>query len=132
MKKLSTLFSLVGFVIQFVAPVLLFGDIIPYTKESVGKCLTGMGYVAGAVVLFFALKKVKEWLLHKPKSILRAVLLSIPSILWWVAIFLALDYVKAFTMTLTEYWIKVIYFVVIGRICYIISEALDAEEGAKA
>lgn len=132
MKKLSTLFSIVGFAIQFVAPVLLFGDVIPYTQESVGKCLTGMGYVAGAVLLFFALKKAKEWLLQKPKSILRGILLSLPSIFWWVAIFFALGYVRAFTMTLTEYWVKVIYFVVVGRICYIISEALDAEEGAKA
>lgn len=132
MKKLSTLFSIVGFAIQFVAPVLLFGDVIPYTQESVGKCLTGMGYVAGAVLLFFALKKAKEWLLQKPKSILRGILLSLPSIFWWVAIFLALDYVRAFTLTLTEYWVKVIYFVVVGRICYIISEALEAEEGAKA
>lgn len=131
MKKLSTLFSIVGFAIQFVAPVLLFGDVIPYTKEQVGKCLTGMAYVAGAVLLFFALKKVKEWLLQKPKSILRGILLSLPSVFWWVAIFLALDYVRAFTITLTEYWVKVIYFVVVGRICYIISEALEAEEGVK-
>lgn len=134
MKKLSTLFSFVGFAIQYIVPVLLFGDIIPFVTNdvTVGKCLTGMGYIAIAIIVFFALKKVKEWVLQKPKSIKRAILLSIPPIVWWVAIFFGLDYITSFMLTFAEFWHKVIVFIILGRGCYVISEGLSAEEGAKS
>ena len=66
MKKLATIFQFVGFIIHYLVPVIVFGDIVPYTKESVGKCLTGMGYIAIALVLLFIAKKFKEWLLTQP------------------------------------------------------------------
>lgn len=131
MKKLATLFSFVGFVIQYIVPIAIFGDIVPYTAEGVGKCLTGMGYIAVALVLFFAFKKAKEWLLQKPKSIKRALLLSIPAIVWWVAIYLGLEYLMSFMFTFSEFWCKVILFIILGRGCYVVSEALSAEEGVK-
>lgn len=131
MKKLATLFAFVGFVIQYIVPIIIFGDIVPYTAEGFGKCLTGMGYVAIALALFFALKKVKEWILQKPKSIMRALLLSIPPIVWWVAIYLGLDYLMSFMLTFSEFWGKVILFIILGRGCYVVSEALSAEEGVK-
>lgn len=131
MKKLATLFSFVGFVIQYIIPIVIFGDIVPYTAEGFGKCLTGMGYVAIALALFFALKKVKEWILQKPKSIKRALLLSIPPIVWWVAIFIGLEFLSSFILTFANYWDKVILFIILGRGCYVVSEALSAEEGVK-
>lgn len=132
MKKLATLFQFVGFTIQYLLPIIIFGDIVPYTKESVGRCLTGMGYVAIALVLYFIAKKFKEWLLQKPKSIKRALILSIFPIVWWVAIFIGLDFVSGFLQTFSNYWDKVILFIVLGRGCYVVSEALvNTEEGAK-
>lgn len=131
MKKLATLFSFVGFVIQYIVPIVIFGDIVPYTAEGFGKCLTGMGYVAIALALFFALKKVKEWILQKPKSIKRALLLSIPPIVWWAAIFIGLEFLSSFMLTFANYWDKVILFIILGRGCYVVSEALSAEEGVK-
>lgn len=131
MKKLATLFSFVGFVIQYIVPIVIFGDIVPYTADGFGKCLTGMGYVAIALALFFALKKVKEWILQKPKSIKRALLLSIPPIVWWAAIFIGLEFLSSFMLTFANYWDKVILFIILGRGCYVVSEALSAEEGVK-
>lgn len=132
MKKLATLFQFVGFTIQYLLPIIIFGDIVPYTKESVGRCLTGMGYVAIALVLYFIAKKFKEWLLQKPKSIKRALILSIFPIVWWAAIFIGLDFVSGFLQTFSNYWDKVILFIVLGRGCYVVSEALvNTEEGAK-
>lgn len=130
MKKLATVFSFVGFAIQYIVPIAIFGDIVPFvtTKEAVGKCLTGMGYIAIALVLLFAFKKIKEWLLQKPKSIMRALLLSIPSIVWWLAIYIGLDYLTSFMMTFSNYWSKVILFILLGRGCYVISEALASGE----
>ena len=131
MKKLATLFQFVGFAIQYIIPIAIFGDIVPYTAEGVGKCLTGMGYVAVALVLFFAFKKAKEWLLQKPKSIKRALLLSIPALVWWLAIYLGLEFLSSFMLTFANYWDKGILFIILGRGCYVVSEALSAEEGVK-
>lgn len=126
MKKLATLFQFVGFVIQYLVPVVIFGDIVPYTKESVGKCLTGMGYVAIALLLFFVAKKFKEWLLQKPKSIKRALILSVFPIVWWLAVMLGLDFISSFVLKFSNYWGSVIIFILIGRGCYVVSEALTS------
>lgn len=132
MKKLATLFNFLGFAIQYLLPIILFGDVVPYTKEGLGRCLTGMGYIAVGLVLFFCFKKFKEWLLQRPKSIKRALILSIFPIVWWFAIFLGLDVLSAFVIKLSVYWDKVILFIILGRGCYVVSEALaNTEEGAK-
>ena len=131
MKKLATLFSLAGFAIQYVCPIVIFGNIVPFTREGVGRCLTGMGYAAIALILFFASKKFKEWILQKPKSIKRGLLLSIFPIVWWAVIFIALEFLGSTLMALSQYWAKVILFILLGRGCYVVSEALSAEEGDK-
>lgn len=133
MKKLADLFAFLGFAIQYVVPILLFGDIVPFfiTKEAIGKCLSGMGYVALGLILFFAFKKIKEWILQKPKSIKRAIILSIPDVVWWVAISLGLHFVTDAIVRFSNYWAYIIIFILIGRFCYIVSEGLSAEEGAK-
>lgn len=131
MKKLATLFSLLGFAIQYVCPIAIFGDIVPFTREGVGRCLTGMGYAAIALVLFFATKKFKEWLLQKPKSITRGLLLSVFPIVWWAAILIALEFLGTTVMALSQYWSHVIIFILVGRGCYVVSEALSVEEGVK-
>lgn len=132
MKKLATLFSILGFMIQYLFPIALFGDIIPYTQDNVGKALTGMGYVAIALVLYFVTKKVKEWLLRKPKSIVRALILSIFPIVWWAAILLGVDFASSFLLKFANFWDKVIIFILLGRGCYVLSEALSSgEEGVK-
>lgn len=132
MKKLATLFNFLGFDIQYLLPIILFGDVVPYTKEGLGRCLTGMGYIAVGLVLFFCFKKFKEWLLQRPKSIKRALVLSIFPIVWWFAIFLGLDVLSAFVIKLSVYWDKVILFIILGRGCYVVSEALaNTEEGVK-
>jgi hypothetical protein len=51
---------------------------------------------------------------------------------WWVAIFFGLDYITSFMLTFAEFWNKVIVFIILGRGCYVISEGLSAEEGAKS
>ena len=126
MKKLATLFQFVGFLIQYLLPLIFFGDIVPYTKDSVGKCLTAMGYVAIALVLYFVGKKFKEWLLQRPKSIKRALLLSVFPVVWWLAIFIGVDFISSFVVKFSHYWSSVLIFILLGRGCYVVSEALSS------
>lgn len=140
MKKLSTFLSCVGFVIQYLVPIAMFGDIVPYTQESVGKCLTGMGYVAIGLVLFFAYKKFNGWLLQKPKSIKRAILLCIPAFVVWLAVDLGINAIITFLLTFAKYWSEILIFIILGSLCKILSEAVvsgeetkkQKEEGAEA
>lgn len=133
MKKLATIFSFVGFAIQYLIPIILFGDIVPYTRENLGRCLTAMGYIAIGLLLFFCGKKFKEWLLQRPKSIKRALVLSIFPVVWWLAIMFGLDFLSDFVMRIANFWDKIILFILLGRGCYVVSEALsNTEEGVKS
>jgi hypothetical protein len=125
MKKLATFFNFVGFCIQYLFPIVIFGDVIPYTRDGIGKCLTAMGYIAIALLVYFILKKFKEWLLQKPKSLKRAVILSLFPVAWWLIVFLGLDWLSAFMLTFSHYWDKVIFFIILGRAFYCLSEAMQ-------
>ena len=133
MKKLSTVMNLLGFIIQYIAPLLLFGSVVPYTHDALEKGLTGMGYIAIGVLVYFISKKLKEWLLGKPKSLWRGLILSIFPIVWWLLIFLCLGWLSSFMLSLSHYWDKVIIFILVGRAFYVASETvinITTEEGA--
>jgi hypothetical protein len=129
-KKLPTVFNILGFLIQFVVPIALFGNVIPYTHDGIKAGLTGMGYIACGVLLFIVSKKLKEWILQRPKSVWRGVILSVFPVVWWLIIFLCLGWISQFLLSFSQYWDKVIIFIVVGRVFYVVSEILS-EEGAK-
>ena len=131
MKKLATLFSIVGFVIQYLLPIIIFGDVVPYTRGGATRCLTVLGYLAIALALYFVAKKLKEWILQKPKSLKRALILSLFPIMWWLAIMIGVDAVSAFVMKFAAYWDKVLIFILLGRGCYVISETILGEGDSK-
>lgn len=133
MKKLSIALSLVGFIIQYIFPILLFGTVTPYTHGALEKGLTVAGYTAIGVLVFFISKKLKEWILARPKSLWRGLALSIFPIVWWLITFLCLRWLSTFMLTVSHYWDKVIIFIIVGRCFYIASEAvinITTEEGA--
>lgn len=125
MKKLSTVFNFIGFTIQYIVPIVLFGNVIPYTHDGIKAGLTGVGYIALAVLLFFLSKKLKEWILQQKKSVWRGLVLSIFPIVWWLIIFLCLGWLNRFLLTFAQYWDKVIIFIIIGRIFYVVSETIS-------
>lgn len=124
MRKLATVFSCVGFIIQYVFPLALFGTVVPYTHTGIQKGLTAMGYIAAGIMAYILSKKLKEWLLQKPKSLKRALALSVFPVIWWLLIFLCLGWISSFLLTFSNYWDKVIIFILIGRGFYVLSEAL--------
>jgi hypothetical protein len=132
MKRLSTVLNLVGFIIQYIAPVLLFGSVVPYTHDTLEKGLTGMGVIAIGVLVYFVSKKLKEWILGRPKSLWRGLILSIFPIVWWLLIFLCLGWISTFLLSVANYWDKVIIFIIVGRGFYVASETVYniTEEGA--
>ncbi len=131
MKKLAALFSIVGFLIQYIVPVILFGDVVPYTKEGFVKGLTGVGYIALGVTLYFIAKKLKEVVLQRKKSVWRGLILSLFPFAWWLIIFLCIGWITSFVVAFSHYWSKVLIFIFVGRAFCVASEAIHStlEEG---
>ena len=133
MKILSTVLNCVGFIVQYVVPILLFGNVIPYTRQDIEVCLTEMGYIAIGVLVFFVCKKLKEWILERPKSLWRGLILSIFPIVLWFLISICLGWLSAFMLGFSMYWDKVIIFIIVGRCFYVAGETvynISTEEGA--
>lgn len=129
MKWLKALFSpahifaTLGFTFQYILPLLFFGTVIPYTHDGIGAGLTKMGYIAVVLFLLICFKKLKEKLLSHPKSLKRGIVLSIFPIVLWLVINISVDYIVSFIADFSEYWDKVLIFILLGRLFYVIYEA---------
>lgn len=128
MKKLSLCFNCIGFLIQYIVPIILFGNVVPYTHDTLKKGLTGVGCLIVGVIAYIISKKVKEWVLQQPKSIWRGLVLSIFPVAWWLIIFSMLGWLTSFMLTFAQYWKNVLLFIIVGRAFSIASEALYSIE----
>ena len=128
MRWLRYAFSFLGFVFEYVIPLLLFGGVIPYTHEGVAAGLTKMGYIAIIVFLLIVGKKIKEKLLTREKSLPRGAILSVFPIAFWLVINFGIEWVVGFIDSLSLYWDRIILFIVLGRLFYTAEETMHAKE----
>ena len=128
MKWLRYAFSFLGFVFEYIIPLILFGGVIPYTHDGVAAGFTKMGYIAIIVFLLIIGKKIKEKLLQREKSLARGIILSIFPIVFWLVINLGISWVMGFIDSLSVYWDKIILFIILGRLFYTAEEAMHAKE----
>lgn len=118
----------IGFLFQYIIPTILFGNVIPFTHGAVRAGLTASGYIAFGVLAFILIKKIKEWLHGKPKSLTRGIILSLFPIAIWLIVNIGLNAVERFLASFIGYWHYVIIFIIIGRMFYILDEALTEKE----
>lgn len=117
-----------AFIFQYIIPILLFGNVIPFTHGVVKAGLTAGGYIALGILAFITINKLKEYLQRKPKSLTRGIVLSLFPIAIWLIIDIGLGAVQRFVNSFVSYWHYVIIFIIIGRIFYTIDEALAEKE----
>ena len=117
-----------AFLMQYIMPVVLFGNVVPYTHGAVKAGFTFAGIIALSVVAFILSRKFKEWVKTKPKSTIRAIILSIFPVVIWFIVFIAVNKFVEFANSILHYWEWVIVFIAIGRIIYIIDETLCEQE----
>lgn len=130
MKIYSYILSAVGFIFQYIIPILLFGNVIPYTHESLEAGLTVMGYIAIAITTVIISGKLKEKLHSMKKGLVRALLLSLFPVAYWLIAKIGINYILNLFIALARYWGYIIIFIVIGRLFYVISE-LVYDKGEK-
>lgn len=132
MKIYSYILSTVGFIFQYIIPIVLFGNVIPYTHESLEAGLTVMGYIAFAIIVIIVSGKLKDKLHGMRKGLVRALLLSLFPIAYWLIAKIGINYILNLFIALAQYWGYMIIFIVIGRLFYIISELVyDKSEKGK-
>ena len=96
-----------------------------------------MGYVCIAVCLIILWRKAKKKIVEMPKAWWRALILSVPSIVVWLAIWFLLGTLSGFIVKFSAYWDDILIYIIIGRICVVVSETLyniepkDIEEKTK-
>lgn len=117
-----------GFIFQYIIPIILFGNVIPFTHGVVKAGLTAGGYIALGILAFIIISKLKEYLHSKPKSLTRGIILSLFPIAIWLILNIGLGALQRFINSFISYWHYLIIFIVIGRIFYIIDEAITEKE----
>lgn len=122
MRIYSHILSVIGFIFQYIVPIVLFGNVIPYTHESLEAGLTVMGYIAIAVLILILSGKLKEKLQHMHKGLVRALLLSLFPIAYWLIVKIGVNYLLSLFVALAQYWGYIIIFILIGRLFYILGE----------
>ena len=129
MKVWSNILSSIGFIFQYIVPIVLFGNVIPYTHESLEAGLTVMGYIAVAITIIIISGKLKDKLHEMPKGLVRALLLSLFPIAYWLIVKIGVNYLLNLFVAIANYWGYLIIFIIIGRLFYIISEIVYDKKG---
>lgn len=124
MKKTSILFRALGFTFEFIFPILLFGLVVPYFHGTLEAGLTGCGYLVLIILLWIIGAKIKKETLKLPKSIWRGLILSAFPIIGWVIINIGANYLIVFLTSFVKYWGLTIWFVLLGRLFYLIDESV--------
>jgi hypothetical protein len=124
MKKLAGLFEWIGFIVQYIVPVFLFSDVIPFIVENPSKAVTAVGYICIGICVIVLWRKAKQKIIEMPKAWWRALILSIPPIVVWLAIWFLLGTLSTFIVKLAMYWDSILLYVIIGRVCVVVSETL--------
>jgi uncharacterized membrane protein YeaQ/YmgE (transglycosylase-associated protein family) len=122
MKKLAIAFDWIGFIIQYIVPIFLFSDVVPFVVRNPDKTLTTVGAIAFILAGLFLWKKFKKKILELPKAWWRALILSAPSIVTWLIVWKLLGTVTSFIVSLGNYWTGILVYIIIGRVFAILSE----------
>ena len=131
MISLRCAFKIAGFIFSFFIPVLMFGGIIPYTRDESASGFTTMGYIALAVVLAVVASKVKAKIKTRPESLKRGILLSLFPLGIWAVVKIGVNKIVALVSNIALYWNQVLVFVIIGSLFYIAAEAMGERNNEK-
>ena len=119
---------MIGFVLEYVIPILLFGLVTPLVHGKIDEGLTTVGIIAVAVLALILLGKIKAAVLQWDKGLLRALILAIIKAVPIVIIAIALNWLGPFVEKLTTYMWRVVPLFIIGCFFDMTGEVLDAKE----
>lgn len=124
MKALKITLRIFAFLSTYIIPLVLLGIISPLVKGELGSGLTGLGYIALASAIIVCAIKLFSKVVKMKKGWKRALIISAFPISIWLVIMLGINYIQTLIISISDYWVKVGIFIIIGRIFAVIEECL--------
>lgn len=132
MKWVVRILYVLGFTFTYTIPFVLFGRVIPYTKEGIGKSLTTCGILALCVFAFIVVGKisgrVKEWKKGAPRAFVQLLLRAVPVII--MTIFM--KWLEPLITSVIGYWYDMLFIIPIGWLFDVVAEILESNDTGEA
>lgn len=116
----------VGFTFQYTIPIVVFGSILPYTKEDIGRGLTTIGVIAVLVFASLIIKRLKKRVHEWKRGAPRALVLALFKIVPVVIITLFMRWFEPLIYSIIRYWYRMLIMFVIGWAFDILAEITEA------
>ena len=118
---------ILGFLFGEVLPVLSFGGVVAFRRQSTWLELTVFGYGAMVLIGLLLLRHGKLWVEKLPHGLKRGLLLSAFTAVFWLAGFGVFLFGVHMAMKLYRWWIFVGVCFFVGRIFYLLDEIRQSE-----
>lgn len=127
MKVLPKVFYVIGFVLEYAVPLLLFGFVTPLVHGKLDEGLTTVGIIAVAIFGFILLGKVRGAVKEWDKGICRAVILAFIKAVPLILLSIFTSWLSTFIVALTTYLYRVIPLFILGCIFDMTAEYLESK-----
>lgn len=128
MKWISRICYLIGFVLEYILPICLFGLVTPLVHGKIEEGLTTVGALAVVVLAFILIGKIKSAVKEWKKSLLRAIILALLKAIPLIAFALVIHYLSPFIDRLQEYLWRIVPIFCAGLIFDVLGEYLSVKE----
>ena len=128
MKVLPKIFYIVGFTLEYVIPLLLFGFVTPLVHGKLDEGFTTVGLIAVGIFGFICLGKIKEIVKQWKKGIGRAVILALIKAVPLIVLAIFTNWLSTFIISFTTYLNRVIPLFIAGCTFDMTAEYLESKE----
>ena len=129
MKALRTVLYVFSYISQYLMPIILFGIVVPFYHGAIGPGMTGAGIIFTCLALSLAYRKIEKKIDDSVKGVWHGALLSLFPIIVWIVLGIGIQRVLTFVNTLIDYWWIAFIFILIGRICATVADAMEEKDG---
>ena len=121
------LLHITSFIFETALPIILFGNVLPYTHEAKSAGFTRIGYIAVCVLIVLAAFKIVRCI-DKTHAFRRQIIISALILAVWIFIGNGLEYLADILNGLCAYWGRVTMFIIIGEALRLLAVKLEEDD----
>jgi hypothetical protein len=125
-KLLAFLLYAVGFTFQYTIPVIVYGSVLPYNREDLGRGLTAAGVVALLIICAAIAKRLKKRVHEWKRGALRALVLVVFKAVPVIIFTIFLRWVEPLLFSMIHYWYRILILFAIGWAFDVLAEITEA------
>lgn len=125
-KILAFALYAVGFTFQYTIPLVVFGSILPYTKEEIGRGLTTVGVLALLFMCTVITKRLKKRVHEWKRGAARALVLVAFKIVPVILITLFMRWLEPLVYSIIHYWYRMLILFAVGWGFDVLAEITEA------